>query len=131
MNKSDLIAQVAKGAGLTHEQAGKAIDAMVDTIQKTLASGDPVALVGFGAFSVAARAARTGRNPQTGEPLQIPASRVPQFKPGQTLKAAVAIKAAETPKETVAAKVAEPPKAVAATKVAEPPNSKKNEKKKK
>ncbi len=79
MNKSELIAQVAKTAEMTQEQAGKAIDAVMGVIQGALAAGDSVTLLGFGAFTVADRAARTGRNPQTGAPLQIAASRVPQF----------------------------------------------------
>lgn len=95
MNKSELIAQVAKSAVLTHDQAGKAIDAIMAAIQSALAAGDQVTLVGFGSFSVADRAAKTGRNPRTGEPLHIAASRIPHFKPGQTLKTAVALKADE------------------------------------
>ena len=91
MHKPDLVAHVAKAAGMTHEQAGKAIDAMVTTIQSTLAAGEQVTLIGFGSFSVAERAARTGKNPRTGEPLQIAATRLPHFKPGQTLKDAVAL----------------------------------------
>ena len=95
MNKTELTAQVAKDAKLTQEQAGKAIDAIVGAIQGALAEGGQVTLVGFGSFSVAERAARTGRNPRTGAELQIPASRIPQFKPGQTLKNAVGGKSAE------------------------------------
>ncbi len=90
MNKSDLTAHVAKAAGMTQAQAEKAINAIEATIQETLASGGDVTLLGFGSFSVAERAAKIGRNPRTGEPIQIAATRVPQFKPGQALKTAVA-----------------------------------------
>ncbi len=93
MNKSDLTAHVAKAASMTQEQAGKSIDAIVATIQDTLAAGDQVTLVGFGSFAVVERAARTGRNPRTGEAIQIAATRMPHFKSGQTLKDAVALKA--------------------------------------
>ena len=90
MNKSDLTARVAKAAGMTQEQAEKAINAIVATVQETLAAGEHVTLVGFGSFSVAERAARMVRNPRTGEAIQMPASRAPHFKAGQTLKQAVA-----------------------------------------
>ena len=110
MNKADLTAHVAKAAGMTHEQAGKAIIAIMATIQETLVAGEQVTLVGFGSFSVAERAARTGRNPQTGETIQIAAGRVPHFKPGQTLRTAVALKAVEAQKAVVAAKTAAVPK---------------------
>ncbi|MBF0461890.1 MAG: HU family DNA-binding protein [Magnetococcales bacterium] len=89
MNKPELTAHVAKTAGMTHEQATKAIDAIVGTIQDTLAAGNEVALIGFGSFSVTDKPARTGRNPRTGEAIQIAATRLPHFKPGQTLKTAV------------------------------------------
>lgn len=97
MNKAELTAQVAKSAEMTQDQAGKAIDAVVGAIQGALAAGDQVTLVGFGSFSVAERAARTGRHPQTGAPLQIAASRVPQFKAGLALKTAVSGKPAVAP----------------------------------
>ena len=90
MNKSDLTAHVAKAAGMTQEQAGKAINAIMATIQETLVAGEQVLLVGFGSFSVTERAAQMGRNPRTGEAIQIAANRVPHFKAGQTLKTAVA-----------------------------------------
>ena len=90
MNKSDLTAQVAKTTGMTHEQAGKAINAIMATIQETLVAGEQVTLVGFGSFSVSEKPARTGRNPRTGDAMQIPATRLPHFKAGQTLKNAVA-----------------------------------------
>ncbi|MBF0584309.1 MAG: HU family DNA-binding protein [Magnetococcales bacterium] len=90
MNKSELTAKVATTTGMTSSQAEQAINAIVATVQETLASGGQVTLVGFGSFSVSERAARIGRNPRTGETIQIPASRFPNFKPGQTLKKAVA-----------------------------------------
>ena len=89
MNKGELIEAVADSAGLSKSEATKAVDAMLDTITKTLARGSSVSLVGFGTFSVKARAARMGRNPRTGEAIQIPASNVPGFKAGKALKDAV------------------------------------------
>ena len=98
MNKSDLIAGLADATGMAKDQAEKAINATIAAIQEALSSGGQVTLVGFGSFSVTERAARTGRNPRTGEAIQIAASRLPHFKPGQTLKDAVALKAVEAPK---------------------------------
>jgi DNA-binding protein HU-beta len=89
MNKGELIDAVAGSAGLSRADATKAVDAVLDSIQGTLASGGSVSLVGFGTFSVKARAARAGRNPRTGETIQIPASNVPGFKAGKGLKDAV------------------------------------------
>lgn len=89
MNKSELVDAVAKEAGLSKADGGRAVDALVDTVQKTLKKGDEVAILGFGKFSVTKRAARTGRNPATGEPIKIKASKSPKFSPGQTLKQAV------------------------------------------
>jgi len=89
MNKSELIDAVALSADISKAAAGRAIDAAVDTIAEALKAGDQVALVGFGTFQVKDRAARTGRNPQTGEPIQIKASRAPSFKAGKALKDAV------------------------------------------
>ena len=89
MNKTDLIDAIASAADLSKADAGRALDAVVDSITDTLKKGDPVSLVGFGTFQVKHRAARTGRNPKTGEPLQIPASNVPSFKAGKALKDAV------------------------------------------
>jgi DNA-binding protein HU-beta len=86
MNKGELIDAVAGSAGLSRADATKAVDAVLDSIQGTLASGGSVSLVGFGTFSVKARA---GRNPRTGETIQIPASNVPGFKAGKGLKDAV------------------------------------------
>ena len=89
MNKSELVDAIASGADISKASAGRALDAMVDTITESLRKGDPVALVGFGTFSVKDRAARQGRNPQTGETIQIKAARVPGFKAGKGLKDAV------------------------------------------
>ena len=89
MNKSELVDAIASGADISKASAGRALDAMVDTITETLRKGDQVALVGFGTFSVKDRAARAGRNPQTGKTIQIPAARVPGFKAGKGLKEAV------------------------------------------
>jgi DNA-binding protein HU-beta len=89
VNKSELVDAIASGADISKASAGRALDAMVDTITETLRKGDQVALVGFGTFSVKDRAARSGRNPQTGATIQIPAARVPGFKAGKGLKDAV------------------------------------------
>ncbi len=89
MNKGDLIEAVAGRAGLSRADATKAVDAVLDSVQDTLAAGGSVSLVGFGTFTVKARAARAGRNPRTGETIQIPASNVPGFKAGKGLKDAV------------------------------------------
>ena len=89
MNKGELIEAVADSAGISRADATKAVDGVLDSITKTLSNGGSVSLVGFGTFSVKARAARTGRNPRTGEPIQIAASNVPGFKAGKALKDAV------------------------------------------
>lgn len=89
MNKSELIDAVAGTADISKADAGRAVDALVNTISGALKSGDSVTLVGFGTFLVRDRAARTGRNPKTGEVLQIKASKVPAFKAGKALKDAV------------------------------------------
>lgn len=89
VNKNDLIASVAEQAKLSRKDSERAVNAVVDTIQKALARGDKVSLVGFGTFEVRQRRARTGRNPQTGEPVRIPATRVPSFKAGKGLKEAI------------------------------------------
>ncbi|MCW8877681.1 MAG: DNA-binding protein HU-beta [Kangiellaceae bacterium] len=89
MNKSELVDAIASGADISKASAGRALDAMLDSITETLRKGDQVALVGFGTFSVKDRAARTGRNPQTGKTIEIPAARVPGFKAGKGLKDAV------------------------------------------
>ena len=89
MNKNDLISSVAESSGLTKADAGRAVDGVFDSIASALSSGDDVRIVGFGSFSVANRAASTGRNPRTGEEIQIPASKQPKFKAGAPLKSAV------------------------------------------
>jgi DNA-binding protein HU-beta len=89
MNKSELIDAIAKEAGLSKKDAGKALDAFTATVTKTLKKKDKVALVGFGTFQTSKRAARTGRNPQTGAEIKIPAAVVPKFSAGKGLKDAV------------------------------------------
>lgn len=89
MNKSELIDAIAESADIPKAAAGRALDAVIETIETTLKNGDQVALVGFGTFSVKDRAARTGRNPQTGAPIEIAASKIPGFKAGKSLKDAV------------------------------------------
>lgn len=89
MNKTELIDAVAEGADISKAAATRAVDTVLDSISKSLANGNQVTLVGFGTFSVKERAARTGRNPRTGEPIDIPAAKVPGFKAGKALKDAV------------------------------------------
>lgn len=89
MNKTELISYVAEAAELTKKDATKAVDAVFDAIEQTLKTGDKVQLIGFGNFEVRERAARKGRNPQTGEEIEIAASKIPAFKPGKSLKDAV------------------------------------------
>ncbi len=89
MNKGELIDAVAGRAGMSRADATKAVDAVIESVTATLANGGSVSLVGFGTFSVKARAARAGRNPRTGETIQIKASNVPGFKAGKGLKDAV------------------------------------------
>ncbi|MEI6087669.1 MAG: HU family DNA-binding protein [Bacteroidota bacterium] len=89
MNKAELIAQIAEDAGLTKTQANAALDSFVDTVTKTLKKGDKVTLVGFGTFSVSKRAARIGRNPQTGATIKIKAKKVARFKAGKELASKV------------------------------------------
>lgn len=90
MNKNDLIAAVAERAGLTKSSAAKAVDSTFDVIASALAKGDEVRLIGFGTFLTSERKATEGRNPQTGAPLKIPASRVAKFRVGKGLKDQVA-----------------------------------------
>lgn len=89
MNKSELINSVAEAAGLSKKDGTKAVEAVFETIQSTLASGEKVQVIGFGTFEVRERAARKGRNPQSGEEIDIAASKVPAFKAGKALKDAV------------------------------------------
>mgnify|MGYP001806038805 CR=1 FL=1 len=89
MNKSDLVDAVAAESGLTKADAAKAVDALFDAITGALKQGEEVRLVGFGTFAVSERAARTGKNPRTGEEITIEASKQPKFKPGKGLKDAL------------------------------------------
>lgn len=89
MNKSELINAVAEKSELSKKAAEKAVGAVIDVITESLQEGDKVQLVGFGVFEVKERAARMGRNPKTKEPIEIPASKSPQFKAGKALKDAV------------------------------------------
>lgn len=89
MTKTELVNSMAEKAGLSKADAEKALKAFVDSVTDTLQQGDKISLVGFGTFSVGDRAARTGKNPQTGATLQIPAAKVPKFKAGKALKDAV------------------------------------------
>ena len=89
MNKTELVNAVAEASELSKKDATKAVDAVFDSILNALKDGDKVQLIGFGNFEVRERAARKGRNPQTGEEIEISASKVPAFKPGKALKDAV------------------------------------------
>ena len=89
MTKAELIDKIAKDSKVSKAVAGNALSSLIDGVSKALAKGDSVTLVGFGTFSVSRRAARKGRNPQTGSTINIPASRVPRFKAGKGLKDAV------------------------------------------
>lgn len=89
MNKTELVSLVARQASISKEAATEAVDATFDSITSALRTGDTVRIVGFGNFQVADRKASVGRNPRTGEPIQIPASRIPKFKAGKALKEAV------------------------------------------
>ena len=89
MNKADLIEQISKMTSATKADTERLLDAFVDTVSKNIKKKDGVKLVGFGTFSVSARKARVGRNPQTGEEIQIPARKVPVFRPGKELKESV------------------------------------------
>mgnify|MGYP000922067909 FL=1 len=89
MNKTELVANVAEKAGLSKKDAEKALGAVIESIEEALVEGDKIQLIGFGTFEVKDRAARTGRNPQTGKEIKIAASRNPVFKAGKALKDAV------------------------------------------
>ncbi len=89
MNKAELIDAMADAADISKAAAARALDGMVDSITTAMKEGDQVSLIGFGTFSVKERAARQGRNPQTGETIQIKASNIPSFKAGKALKDAV------------------------------------------
>jgi DNA-binding protein HU-beta len=89
MNRADLVMRIAKDAEITKRQAAKALDALVGGMQKALSKGDSITLMGFGTFSVMSRAARKGRNPQTGREVFIPASKAPRFRAGKGLREVV------------------------------------------
>ena len=89
VNKSELIDQIAESADISKTAASRALDATIDAVTSSLKNAESVALVGFGTFLVRERAARTGRNPKTGETIQIAAAKVPAFKPGKALKDAL------------------------------------------
>lgn len=89
MNKAELIEAIAESADITKADAGRALDGFVEAITQALKDGDTVSLVGFGSFQVKERAARQGRNPQTGATITIEAAKIPSFKPGKALKDAV------------------------------------------
>ncbi len=89
MQKSDLVEKITEDAGISKAAAGRAIDSLLGSITQTLKKGNRVSLVGFGTFSVSARAARMGRNPRTGEQIQIKANKTPKFSPGKKLKDAL------------------------------------------
>jgi DNA-binding protein HU-beta len=89
VNKSELIDQIAASADISKASAGRALDATLDAITQSLKASEPVSLVGFGTFTVRERAARSGRNPQTGATIEIDAAKVPAFKPGKALKDAL------------------------------------------
>ncbi|MBL4910910.1 MAG: DNA-binding protein HU-beta [Alteromonadaceae bacterium] len=86
MNKSQLIEKIAAGADISKAAAGRALDSLIESVTEELKDGGQVALVGFGTFSVRDRAARTGRNPQTGATIEIAAAKIPAFKAGKALK---------------------------------------------
>ena len=86
MNKGELVEQVSNWTGLTKKASREAVEAIASVITDTLARGEKITLVGFGTFKVMQRKARTGRNPQTGQSIQIPAKKVPRFRPGKDLK---------------------------------------------
>lgn len=89
MNKAELVEAIAKDAKITKAEAQASLDAFVTNVQRSLKKGNKVTLVGFGTFSTSKRAARTGRNPQTGKPIRIPAKKVAKFTPGKALKEAI------------------------------------------
>jgi len=89
MNKSELVSSVAEGADISKAAAGRAVDAMIDAVSGALGKGEQVTIIGFGTYSIRERAARQGRNPQTGKPMEISASKSVGFKAGKQLKDAV------------------------------------------
>jgi|TARA_B110000305_G_scaffold189475_1_gene211520 DNA-binding protein HU-beta len=89
VNKTELVEHIAKATDTSKAAAARSLDAMVDAVRKTLKKGGTVSLVGFGTFAVGKRAARTGRNPRTGDTIKIKAAKVPKFRPGKGLKDAI------------------------------------------
>ena len=89
MNKSQLVDKISEGADLSKAAAGRALDAFIDAVTEAMKEGDQVSLVGFGIFLLRERASRSGRNPQTGETIEIAAAKIPAFKAGKALKDAV------------------------------------------
>ncbi len=89
MNKTELISSIAEKSGLSKKDSEKALTAVIDSVVEALKGGDKVQLIGFGSFEVKERAARSGRNPKTNEEIEIPASKVPQFKAGKAFKDAI------------------------------------------
>ena len=89
MNKAELIEHIANNADLKKAEAGRALDALIDAVRRTLKRGESVSLIGFGTFTVTKRAARTGRNPRTGATIKIKAAKIPKFRPGKGLKDAI------------------------------------------
>jgi DNA-binding protein HU-beta len=98
LNKSDIVKVVADAGELSNAAAGRVLDALLDSIVKSVTKGESVVLTGFGSFEATKRAARQGRNPQTGETIQIAAATLPRFKPGKGFKDAVNIKNAKKKK---------------------------------
>ncbi len=117
MNKQELLDKVSELANITKADAGRALDAILDTIKRAIAKGEQVGLIGFGTFKSTKRKARTGKNPKTGAPLKIPAMTVPKFSAGAALKAAAQGKI-EAAKKLVAKPAAKKPAAKAAAKPA-------------
>ena len=89
MNKSELVSAIATKSGLTKADSARALDGFIDAVSESLTNGEPVTLIGFGTFEVRERAARSGRNPRTGEVIEIKAAKKPAFKAGKALKDAV------------------------------------------
>ena len=125
MNKTELVDFIATKTGLTKTQSSEAVDAFVAAVQNTLSKGEEVSLIGFGVFLTGERAARTGRNPRTGEEIQIAASRLPKFKPGKGLRDAVALPKPSLAPKSKAKKVEKVEKVEKVTKVVKPTKAKK------
>ncbi len=89
MNKTELVAKIAEGAELTKAEAARALKSFEETVTETMKNGEKISIIGFGSFETSTRAARTGRNPQTGKEIQIPEATIPKFKAGKALKDSV------------------------------------------